>query len=421
MKTQPASPAQLLNQRLRPLYISQFFQGVILWYPIEKLFMTQIGFDDASVGLMAATYAGVTLAIETPSGILADRWSRKGILVVAGLALLLTALVGGLSNDVTTYFVSAVILAVFFALNSGTLDAIVYDTVLEATHGSDGFEERLGRIRVLGSVTSVLGALAGGALAMLVEPRLAYFVTVPFMAISILALLRFEEPQLHKAGAQTTLRSHIATTYRTVLRRGALLPIVVVLLATSVLIQVILEFAPLWLVAMAAPVALYGPHGAGLLGSFGLGGALGGRLRSVEHLPSTAMVAGLMIASSVVLITVHDPIVVAVGQILLASLLVAVSITFTRMLHDSITSDVRAGVSSAVGSLSWVGFLPFALLFGAISKQSSVFNAGWLIVAVTLGLSAVLVGMALGHRAAAATAFTGTIPNGTGAGADTRI
>jgi MFS family permease len=402
MKTQPESPAQRLSQRLRPLYIAQFFQGLILWYPIEKLFMTQIGFDEASVGLMAATYAGVTLAIETPSGILADRWSRKGILVLAGVALMLTALVGGLSNDVPMYFASAVILAVFFALTSGTLDSIVYDTVLEETHDSEGFEERLGRIRVINSMTAVFGALAGGVLAMLVEPRLAYFVTVPFMAISIVALLRFDEPQLHKAGAPTTLRSHVATTYRTVLRRGALVPIIVVLLATAVLIQVILEFAPLWLVAMAAPVVLYGPHGAGLLGSFGLGGALGGRLRTIKHLPSTVLVAGLLMASSVVLITVHDPIVVAVAQILLASLLVAVSITFTRLLHNSITSDVRAGVSSAVGSLSWVGFLPFALVFGAVSKQSSVFDAGWLIAAVTLALSAVLVGMAFGRRARAA-------------------
>jgi hypothetical protein len=96
--------------------------------------------------------------------------------------------------------------------------------------------------------------------------------------------------------------------------------------------------------------------------------------------------------------------VVAVAQILLASLLVAVSITFTRMLHDSITSDVRAGVSSAVGSLSWIGFLPFALVFGAVSKKSSVFDAGWLIAAVTLALSAMLVRMALGRRARAAAA-----------------
>jgi hypothetical protein len=30
-----------------------FLQGLALWVPIEKLFMTSIGFDAAGVGLMA--------------------------------------------------------------------------------------------------------------------------------------------------------------------------------------------------------------------------------------------------------------------------------------------------------------------------------------------------------------------------------
>jgi hypothetical protein len=43
--------------------------------PIEKLFMTTIGFSPASVGVMAAVYAVVVPVLEVPSGVLADRWS----------------------------------------------------------------------------------------------------------------------------------------------------------------------------------------------------------------------------------------------------------------------------------------------------------------------------------------------------------
>jgi predicted MFS family arabinose efflux permease len=400
MNTEIATAADRLSRRLRPLYVAQFFQGAVLWYPIEKLFMRQIGFDDAAVGLMAAVYAGATLLIETPSGILADRWSRKGVLVLAAGALLLNALVAGLSNDVPTYIASALILAVFFALNSGTVDSIVFDTVLEETAGSDGFEQRLGRIRVLSSVMSVAGALAGGVLAQLVEPRLAYFATIPFMAVSIVALGRFREPQLHKAGEPVSIRVHVRTTLQVVLQRGALLPIIVVLVATAVLLQVILEFGPLWLVALAAPVFLYGPHGAGLLSSFGLGGLLAGRIRPSERGSSMALVVGVMIGSSLVLVTVHNSVVATIAQIVLAALLVVLSISFTRLLHDNVQSSVRAGVSSAVGSLTWIAFLPFALFFGAISKQSSVFDAGWLVVVATIGLSVVLVRTAIARQVA---------------------
>ena len=39
-----------LARRLLPLQIGVALQGLILWVPIEKLFMTEIGFDAASGG-----------------------------------------------------------------------------------------------------------------------------------------------------------------------------------------------------------------------------------------------------------------------------------------------------------------------------------------------------------------------------------
>jgi hypothetical protein len=47
-------PATGLRRRLMPLYVAVFLQNLALWVPIEKLFMTSIGFDAAGVGLMAA-------------------------------------------------------------------------------------------------------------------------------------------------------------------------------------------------------------------------------------------------------------------------------------------------------------------------------------------------------------------------------
>src|ERR671923_1738672 len=159
--------------------------------------MTEIGFDARSVGVMAAAYAAVVPLLEVPSGILADRWSRGWVMVCASAALVASSLLGGLSTDVAMYVVAAMLLGVYFALSSGTVDSIVYDVVLEETGSSDLYETWIGRIRMVESGAFVASALAGGVLAGWTSARLTYFASGPIVAIAVVAFLRLHEPRLH--------------------------------------------------------------------------------------------------------------------------------------------------------------------------------------------------------------------------------
>jgi MFS family permease len=145
-----APPSQaLLSRRLLPLYIAAFSQGLVLWAPIEKVFLRSLGFDQAAIGLMAACYSSIIPLLDLFSGMLADRWSRKGVLMLASVASMLNALLGGLSHDVPTYLVSTLFFGVEVALVSGTYESILYDTLLEHTGHSHAFEQRLGQVKLL--------------------------------------------------------------------------------------------------------------------------------------------------------------------------------------------------------------------------------------------------------------------------------
>jgi MFS family permease len=390
-------PQARLRVRLRPLYLAALLQGVTLWVPVEKLFMSEIGFDARSVGIMAASYAAVVPFLEIPSGILADRWSRRGVLMIAGVALMVSELVGGLSTNVATYIGAALLLGVFFAMQSGTVDSIIYDTVVEELGTADSFEATIGRVRMWESAALVSSALAGAGLAAVTSPRLTYFLTLPFGLASLWALRAFREPRLHQADDRPTLRSQIALTYRTILGRGGLLPIIATMVLAAMLLQVLLEFGPLWMVAVAAPALLYGPHWAGLTSAFGLGAALAGRMRFANP-ANLATVVGLMLAFSLTLTVSRNAAVLIVAQVGLAVLIVAVSTFLTRRLHDCVASTIRAGVASGVGTLTWIAFFPFALGFGAVSNRSGVHTAGWMIVAVTVVTAAALIKVASAHR-----------------------
>jgi MFS family permease len=371
-----------LRRRLRPLTIAVWLLGFMLWVPVEKLFMTGIGFDAASIGVMAAAYAALVPIVEIPSGILADRWSRRGVLVVAAVALTLTSLIGGLSYNVPTYIGCALVLAVYFAMYSGTMDAIVYDTVLEEIGASDAFEQQIGRVRFVESVALVSGALVGGVVAELTSPRLTYFLTVPFAAVAVVALFRFVEPKLHQQQDDTSIRTQVSLTYRAIARTPRLVPIIVLALLASLLLQSIFEFGPLWLVAHDAAAGLYGPYWAALMATLGLGGLLAGRI--ALHKPVVlAIVVGVMVLASLTLTVRNLPAVIS-AQVVLTLLLLIASIRATQLLHDSVPSTIRTGVASGVSAIGWMCFLPFAFGLGILSRSHGVQVAAWMLIGASV-------------------------------------
>jgi Major Facilitator Superfamily/Putative zinc-finger len=372
-----------LVRRLLPLQVAVGLQGLLLWIPVEKLFMTEIGFDARSVGVMAAAYAAVVPLLEVPSGILADRWSRAWIMVCASAALIASSLLGGLSTNVAMYIVAAMLLGVFFALNSGTVDSIVYDVVLEETGSSDLYAAWIGRTRMVESSAFVASALAGGLLAGWTSPRLTYFVSVPFVAVAIVAFMRFDEPRLHRAVEPVALRSHVALTFRTMTRRRDVRRVMLLAALVALLSQAVFEFGPLWPVALDAPAALFGPYWAVLVSTIGVAGYLAGRL-DLERGAVVIAVALLAPAAALGLSQTASLAAVIGAQTVLALSLAVIAIYAGKLLHDGVPSNVRAGVSSGVGTFSWTLFLPFSLVFGAFAREQGVQSSSWLLVAVAL-------------------------------------
>jgi hypothetical protein len=377
-----AAPRGLVR-RLLPLQIAVGLQGILLWVPVEKLFMSEIGFDARSVGVMAAAYAAVVPLLEVPSGVLADRWSRNWVMVCATSALIASSLLGGLSTSVAMYVAAAMLLGVYFALNSGTVDSIVYDVVLEETGSSDVYETWIGRVRMVESGAFVASALAGGVLAGWTSARLTYFASVPFVALAIAAFLRFDEPRLHRSADPVALRSHIALTFGTMTRRRDIRRVVLLAALVALLSQAVFEFGPLWLVALDAPAAVFGPYWAVLVSTIGVGGYLAGKL-DLDRRPAVIALALMAPATALALSETRSLAAAIATQAALALSLAVIGIHAGRLLHDGVPSNVRAGVSSGVGTFSWMLFLPFSLVFGSFAREHGPQSSGWLLAAAAL-------------------------------------
>lgn len=370
-----------VTRRLMPLYIAAFLQNIPFWYAIEKLFMEGIGFNTASIGLMVAIMSIVMLAVETPSGVLADRWSRKGVMVLGCISLLFAAIVGALSFNEPVYIISTIFWGIYAALYSGTYDAVIYDTATEEDGNANIFEKYLGRFRAVEGVAAVTGALSGGLIASTLNMRDTYIFTIPFLVIALIFLWKFREPQLHKMEVAEPVFRHIRQTFGAVLKNRALLPVVIAIVGFSFLQETVFEFSQLWFIAVAAPVVLYGVFSAVVFSSWTFGGLLASRMKS-KRLGMVLVL--LLLVMLLLLIAARSYITILIAQFILAVCLIALSVILTKKMHDELPSRLRAGSSSVISTLARMILVPGSLILTAVANNSSIFKATYILLTLAI-------------------------------------
>src|SRR6266581_2541967 len=332
--------ARPIDTRLRPLYATGFIHGFALWYSIEKLFMRSIGLNDYLITIATLVYIVVMMIANIPLGILADRWSRKGVLYLATCALIAASLICGLSHGLAMYAAGISVWGIFYAAYAGTYDSVIYDVVLEETDSADSFERYYGRVQMYDSAAFILGALLSAGVARFGSLRLEYFLTIPFTCCAFFTLRRFREPSLHRKAPESRLAGHLGQILRSATKAKVAL-IVVALVANCLAMRLLFEFCQLWYLGLALPAVLYGPSFALLYSGAWSGGALADRL---------------------------------------GDRITVLNIALTRYLHDAMPSNIRAGASSVVSTIGYGVFVPAALGFGLVSRAHGIFEASAFVV-----------------------------------------
>jgi MFS family permease len=375
VKSAPVAESAVAR-RLRPLYATAFLHSFVLWYSVEKLFMRSVGLDDYLITLATLVYIVVMMVANVPLGLLADRWSRKGVLYLATCALIGSSLVCGFSGGLGVYATGISVWGLFYAAYAGTYDSAVYDVVLEETGSAEGFERCYGRVQMFEATAFITSALLSAAVARYFSLRVEYFLTIPFSCAAFLTLARFREPGLHRAAARVHLAAHLGQIVRgaTAGRAGW---IVLALVANCVVMRLLIEFYQLWYLGLALPVLWYGPACALMYcGAWG-GGALASRLAG-RRTVQAAGAATLVIAFG---LFTPSPRLVIAAQVATIFGITVLNIALTRYLHDTMPSTVRAGASSVVSTIGYATFVPTALGFGHYSHTHGILAASVFIVA----------------------------------------
>jgi MFS family permease len=381
----PGSAA--LEKRLRPLYLTSFLQGFALWYAVEKLFMRSIGLSDALIAISTSIYIVVMMTANIPIGVLADRWSRKGVLYLATIALIGGSVVCGLANGFLVFTIGISMWGLFYACYVGTYDAIVYDVVLEETGSAEGFEQHYGRVQMGEFLGSLAGALVSVLVVQLLTVRATFFLTVPITCCAFIALRAFNEPLLHKARNEP-LSAHLGQIVQAFLTNWTVARIVICTVCATQVLRLLFEFHQLWYLALGLPKYWYGPVTALLSSGAVAGGYLASKLPARPLAVLATAIFTLAISSG--LFVKVAPVVIA-AQLFTMAGIVILTVMLSRHLHDEMPSTIRTGASSVAGTAGYGIFVPVAITFGLTSQHHGIFHASWFLASALILLSAGLI------------------------------
>ena len=144
--------------------------------------MLNRGLNLSQIGILLFLWSIMSLLFEVPTGVLADHWSRRKMLILSGLFFSICYATWAFSSSFWLFLLGFLFRTLGGTFASGTLQAYVYD-FLKLNKKEDDFEKIWGRgnaLRTLGIGTAVF---LGGFLS-----EISYLLTSVFSSLSILAI-----------------------------------------------------------------------------------------------------------------------------------------------------------------------------------------------------------------------------------------
>ncbi len=341
-------------------------------YPLYALLFLDTGLSAADVSLLFAAWSVTAVLTEVPAGALADRWSRRGALVLAGVLEAAAFAVWTVSPQFSGFLAGFVVWGVAGALVSGAVEALVHDGLAEV--GAEGSFARVnGWMTSAELLVQVPTAAAAGVLYALGGYALVGWASAAVCLAWAALALRFPEPAREPDGESLlgTLRSGVTQTVRVPALR---LTVLAVALVGAV--DAVEEYFPVLagdrgVPTVAVPVVVLGITLAGALGA-----ALGGR---ADRLPDRALSVLLLLAGVLLGAVAVVPGPGALGLVAVAyGLYLAVLVVAEARLQERIASSRRATVTSVAGLVTELA----ALLVFAAWALGGVVAVGVLVVAV---------------------------------------
>jgi MFS family permease len=337
-------------------------------YPLYALLFLDAGLSAAQISGLFAVWSITAFVAEVPAGVLADRWCRRGVVVLAGILQAVAFVVWTAAPTYRAFLVGFVIWGVSGALVSGASEALVHDG-LAAVGAAEAYGRVNGWMTAAELLVQVPTAVAAGVLFALGGYEVVGWGSVVVCLAAAAVAFRFPEaPRVPDDEPTVPLRQGVVEALR---RPGVRRTVAAVALVGG--LDAVEEYFPVLAGDRGVPVAAvpFAVLGIALAGA--AGAAVGAGLPD-RALPVLLAAAGFLLVAAAV---TPAPVALTAAAVCYA-LYLAVLVGAEARLQASITGPYRATITSVSG----VGTEVAALLVFAAWALGGALGTALLVLAV---------------------------------------
>lgn len=365
--------------------IPKFYLFNIAWmfwlvYAINVVFYRMNNISVSQITIIDVVWSLAAFAMEVPTGVLSDRWSRKYMLVLSSLFASFGFLIFGLSSTFIPFAVATIFMAARHSFASGTSNALLYDS-LKVMKRENEFEKILGRSKLLGILSISIAGIIGSYLAK-DNIRVPFLLSIFSSGLAALIAFFFKEPKVHSSTEEVKLFDHIKRAGKLVLTHPFIRFVFFYLVLMDIAISYLDEYDQLYLTAINFPLVWFGAWIALRRGLGGLGGFFAERLKDKSSVYIKAFALLIMIVS-LGMITLGSKYVGLAAFLLIFPIWGIAEVLIWGEIHSQVKSYQRATVESFITFFGVILDTPARLGFGYVSQGFGI-RIGYLYVMILL-------------------------------------
>ena len=183
------------------IYLHTFLSTFILFYICDTLFYIERGLSSSEYISFVGIAFLVKLIFEIPFGIIADKYSKKKLLLISNVLFILSTVIFIYSHNYFTFLIAIIISAINNSISSGIVNSILY----ESLENKKDFNKTLFYNSFFYNISYMLAMVIGGYIGQNIGLIYNYYFTIIPFIIDFFILIIIKDNKSQKSDANNNI------------------------------------------------------------------------------------------------------------------------------------------------------------------------------------------------------------------------